>query len=83
MKIIPKTLQPQAGDVLLVSCPHYWGKAPTIKEAIKNMRDAGGRTTGPWRVYSVHPSTTIMDTGYIVHDQDGHPPVMLAEYDPH
>lgn len=70
------------GDQILVTIPHYWGKGTTFPEARQKLREAGGRVKDTaWRIYSVHPDTSLDAMGYINSPAD-HEPIVIAECDP-
>lgn len=76
------TTPTREGDLILITIPNYWGKGKTFAEAKQRLVEAGGRVKGtPWRVHSVHPSTTLNGVGGIIHPT-GHAPEVLDECDP-
>jgi hypothetical protein len=63
-KAINRDLKPtREGDVILIVVPNYWAKGATVTEAIQNVRKAGGKTSGQYRVYSSHPDAYIDGMG--------------------
>lgn len=85
--MIPNTLQPAPGRVILITVPNHWGKGATVAEAKRELRKQGGANVDRllngkyWRVHSVHPDTYVDGMGYINAPSDEEP-VMLQESNP-
>jgi hypothetical protein len=49
---------------ILVISQNYWGKGKTLREALANMRKAGGQTRR-YVAYLAHPDSYVDGMGYI------------------
>lgn len=83
-KSIPESLVPaRDGDLLLIGTDAgFFGKGATIVDAKRALYATGQQETmKAWRVFSVHPDTTVNELGEL-DAPCHHPPIMTAEFDP-
>ena len=61
--------------------PHCWGRAETIKEAIKVARSQAGRSAKLFHLYSCPDGTSVDQMGYLRFDANAPEPVHLGAFD--
>jgi hypothetical protein len=86
--IKPKTIPNNKHNILtpdfifLITVPNHWGKGATVQEAKRQVKNAGGKISGPWRLYAVHKDSYVNEFGQIAFPTAHGEPQMLEEYDP-
>lgn len=77
-KIDIKLKPAREGDIILIVVPNYWGAGKDVESAVKQVKRAGGRISGSFRVYSSHPDAYIDDMGTAYSPRD-HASILLQE----
>ena len=78
LKMNLRTPAARPGDEFLLTVPNYWGKGASIVQARQQVKSAGGKLNGQWRLYSVAPDTFVNGSGQLNYPI-GHAPITLAE----
>lgn len=79
---IPKGLKTtRKHDVILITVPNYWAKGFTLDQAVYSLKKMVKKIDKYWRVYSVHPNTTVNEMGQLEFPSE-HRPITVAECNP-